>query len=163
MPQTRFDWILIALGTLFVMLIIVVSYPTFFGNGLNVVHAVDEMFANPYAAGVSIDIIFTYLVLAAWVIYEYQYRGVQHGWVSLVIGLVIGVAAALVAYLLVRHREIGPQTGDRALALALARAAGQRGVHAPEQRPGDRGDHPGSGGHAELADAARDAGDAGRP
>ena len=67
------------------------------------------MFANPYAAGVSLDIIFTYAVLAAWVVYESQHRRVRHGWVALVLGLLVGVAVGLVVYLLVRHREIGPQ------------------------------------------------------
>jgi Terpene cyclase DEP1 len=110
MPDTRFDWILAALGAVFAVVSFAVIFPQFADDNLNLVTAVDGMFANPYAAGASVDIIFTYLVLAAWVIYEYQYRGVQHGWISLVIGLVIGVAAGLVVYLLVRHREIGPQT-----------------------------------------------------
>jgi hypothetical protein len=110
MPETRFDWILIALGLGFVVTIGVVVVPTFLADGLNVVTALDDAFANTYASGFAIDTLFTYFVLAAWVIYEYQYRAVQHGWVALVLGLVIGVAAGLVFYLLIRHREIGPQT-----------------------------------------------------
>ena len=110
MPSTRFDWILVALAAAFTALLLVVVAPTFFGDGLNVLTAVDETFANPYAAGVSLDIIFTYAVLAAWVVYENQYRGVRHGWTALVLGLVVGVAVGLVVYLLIRHRDIGPQT-----------------------------------------------------
>ena len=110
MPETRFDWVLIGLSAVFLALLAVVMLPTFFADGLNVITAVEEMFANPYAAGVSIDVIFTYLVMAAWIVYENEYRGVRHGWVALVVGLVLGVAVGLAIYLLVRHREIGPQT-----------------------------------------------------
>ena len=110
MPETRFDWVLIALGVAFIATIGIVVIPTFLDDGLNLITAVDEAFANPYASGVAIDLLFTYVVLAAWVIYEYQYRDVQHGWIALVLGLVVGVAIGLVFYLLIRHREIGPQT-----------------------------------------------------
>ena len=110
MPDTRFDWILAALGVVFTVVSLAVIFPQFAEDNLNIIAMADGAFANPYAAGASIDVIFTYLVLAAWVIYEFQYRGVQHGWLALVVGLVIGVAAGLVVYLLVRHREIGPQT-----------------------------------------------------
>lgn len=109
MPRTGFDWVLVALAGAFAVLFLLVVAPTFFGDGLNIFTAVDGMFANPYAAGVSIDIIVTYAVLAAWVIHENQHRGVQHGWVALALGL-IGVAIGLVAYLLIRHRDVGPQT-----------------------------------------------------
>lgn len=110
MPQTRFDWILIALGAAFVLTLGIVALPTFLEDGLSLVSALEGSFANPYASGVAIDILFTYAVLAAWVIYEYQYRDVQHGWVALVLGLIIGVAVGLALYLLIRHKEIGPQT-----------------------------------------------------
>jgi hypothetical protein len=110
MPETRFDWVLIGLSVGFLVIVAIVMLPTFFGDGLNVFTAAEGMFHNPYASGVSIDLIFTYLVMAAWIIYENEYRGVQHGWVALVVGIALGVAVGLAVYLLIRHREIGPQT-----------------------------------------------------
>lgn len=110
MPEERFDWVLVALATLFVVAFLVVVAPAVLEDRFNPATILQGMFENPYAAGVSIDIIATYFVLAAWIVYENQYRGVQHGWVALVFGLVIGVALGLVIYLLIRHRDIGPQT-----------------------------------------------------
>jgi uncharacterized protein DUF2834 len=69
-PSTRFDWVLAALATVYTVLLLVVTASTFFADGLNVVTAADGMFANPYASGVSIDVIVTYVILAAWVVYE---------------------------------------------------------------------------------------------
>ena len=109
MPETRFDWVLIGLSAVFVAVFSVAVAPTFFGDQLNVVTAAEGMFANAYATWASIDAIFTWLVLAVWIVYENEYRGVRHGWIALVVGL-IWVAVGLAIYLLVRHREIGPQT-----------------------------------------------------
>ena len=108
MPDTRFDWVLMGLAAAFVVVLAVVVGPTFFGDGLNVFTAFEKSFVNPYAAAVSVDALFTYALLAAWVIYESQHREVRHGWLALVLGL-IGITVGLAFYLLVRHREIGPQ------------------------------------------------------
>jgi uncharacterized protein DUF2834 len=113
MPETRFDWVLIALGLAFVVTIGIVLVPTFLDDGLDLGHAFAQALVNPYASGFAIDLLFTYAVLFAWVVYEYQYRDVQHGWVALVLGFLIGVSVGFVAYLLIRHREIGPQTWRR--------------------------------------------------
>ena len=110
MPETRFDWILIAIAAAFVVALTAIVVPTFVDDGLDIVHAIDEAFVNPYASGFATDIVFTYLILFAWVVYEANYRDVQHGWVALVLGFLIGVAVGLAAYLLIRHKEIGPQT-----------------------------------------------------
>ncbi len=110
MPSTRFDWIVIALATAFVVVFALVVVPQFIDDGFDIIGAFDAGFVNPYASGFAIDTIFTYAILFAWVVYEAQYRDVQHGWVALVLGLVIGVALGLALYLLIRHKEIGPQT-----------------------------------------------------
>lgn len=110
MPDTRFDWIVITLAVAFMAVLVVVAVPTFVDDGLDIVHAVDQAFVNPYSSAFTIDILFTYAIFFAWVVYEAQYRDVRHGWVALVLGLVIGVAVGLASYLLIRHKEIGPQT-----------------------------------------------------
>src|SRR5688572_12383083 len=61
------------------------------------------------------------------------------------------------------HRA--PRGGAASLRLYLLRglsaagSAGQRGVHAPKEWPGDRGDHTRRGRHPELSESAGDAGD----
>lgn len=110
MPSTRFDWIVITLAAVFVVLFAAVFVPQFIEDGFDIIGAFEAGFVNPYASGFAIDTLMTYAVLFAWVVYEAQYREVQHGWVALVLGAVIGVALGLAVYLLIRHREIGPQT-----------------------------------------------------
>ncbi len=109
MPRTRFDWIIIALAATFVVALAVVVVPTFVDDNLDLVHAFDQALINPYATGFATDLLFTYLILCAWVLYEANYRGVRHGWIAIVLGFLIGVAVGLTIYLLIRHREIGPQ------------------------------------------------------
>jgi hypothetical protein len=110
MPSTRFDWIVIALASAFVVALAILLVPTFVADNLDLVHAFDQALINPYATGFATDLLFTYLILFAWVVYEANYRDVRHGWVALVLGLLVGVSVGLATYLLIRHREIGPQT-----------------------------------------------------
>ncbi|GAA3517360.1 hypothetical protein GCM10022234_10910 [Aeromicrobium panaciterrae] len=62
-------------------------------------------FDNPYAAGVSIDVLLAYGVLASWVVYEAVSNHVRRGWIALLLGLVTGLTVALAAYLLIRLRH----------------------------------------------------------
>lgn len=71
----------------------------------DVVYGLGQGFVNPYSSGYAWDIVFSYAVLAAWVIYEAVAKGVKHGWVALVLGFVPGVAVGLAAYLLIRARQ----------------------------------------------------------
>jgi hypothetical protein len=109
MPRTRFDWIVITLAAVFVVMLAVFLVPTFVDDGLDLGYAFDQALINPYATGFATDLLFTYLILVAWVVYEANYRGVRHGWIAIVLGFLIGVSVGLATYLLIRHREIGPQ------------------------------------------------------
>lgn len=76
----------------------------------NPVYGFLQGFVNPYASGYSLDIFFSYAVLAAWVIYEAVARKVKHGWIALVLGVVPGVAVGLASYLLIRGRQLSAQS-----------------------------------------------------
>jgi hypothetical protein len=110
MPDTRFDWLIALLGVAFIATFAYVVVPPFIDDNLDLASAVQDAFVNPYASGFAIDAIFTYAVLVVWIVHESVYREIRHGWLAIVLGLVAGVAVGLVVYLLIRHREIGPQT-----------------------------------------------------
>jgi hypothetical protein len=63
-------------------------------------------FVNPFSAGYAIDIVFCWAVLTVWVVYEAMAKGVKHGWIAVLLCLVPGVAVGLVAYLLIRGRQL---------------------------------------------------------
>lgn len=62
-------------------------------------------YVNPYSSGFATDAIACWLVLAAWVTYEKFEKGIKHGWIALLIGLVPGVATAFALYLVMRMRQ----------------------------------------------------------
>lgn len=72
----------------------------------NVIAAFKAGYVNPYSSGFATDAICCWLVLAAWVVYEKYEKGVKHGWIALLIGLVPGVATAIALYLVMRMRQI---------------------------------------------------------
>lgn len=63
-------------------------------------------FVNPYASGYSMDVLVSWVILAAWVAYEAKVYSVRKGWVCLLIGIVPGVAVGFAAYLLLRAKQI---------------------------------------------------------
>jgi hypothetical protein len=67
--------------------------------------AFEAGYVNPYSSGFATDAIACWLVLAAWVIYEKFEKGIKHGWIALLIGLVPGVAKAFALYLVMRMRQ----------------------------------------------------------
>lgn len=72
----------------------------------SVVHAFKAGYANPYSSGFSTDVITCWFVLAAWVIYERFEKGINYGWVVLLVGLVPGVATAFALYLYLRMKQL---------------------------------------------------------
>jgi hypothetical protein len=63
-------------------------------------------YVNPYSSGFATDAIACWMVLAAWVIYEKFEKGIKHGWIALLIGLIPGVATAFALYLAMRMRQM---------------------------------------------------------
>lgn len=92
--------ILIAIG--FVVVFSVVVIPPLIENP-DIVGAFAAGFENPYSSGYSSDVIFCWLILLVWVVYEYP--KVKYGWLCLVLGLIPGVAVGLALYLWLRTNQ----------------------------------------------------------
>lgn len=66
-------------------------------------------FVNPYASGFSTDVIACWLILAVWIVYERNNNDIKYGWVSLLLGLVPGVATGFALYLILRSYQLTNQ------------------------------------------------------
>ena len=108
MTDRVFKAALWALALGFTAVFVAVVGPQLMSDNWDAWYALGQGFVNPYSSGYAWDIVFSYAVLAAWVIYEAVAKGVKHGWIVLVLGFVPGVAVALAAYLLIRHRQLAP-------------------------------------------------------
>lgn len=97
-----------ALAVAFTALFAVIIPPALIHDGWDFWGGARDTFANPYAAGVSIDVLMTYAVLAVWVFHEARAGQVRRGWIALLLGLVTGVTVGLAAYLLIRSRQVEP-------------------------------------------------------
>lgn len=101
MSMQSFRLSLLFLAAAFTVAFVVICIPPFLENP-DIIGAFAGGFVNPYASGYALDIFFTWGVLAAWVLYEAKAKGIRHGWVALVFGVVPGVAVGLAIYLLLR-------------------------------------------------------------
>lgn len=100
MSVKRFRYLTAALGGGFTAAFGALVVPAFLRDP-DVLAAFAAGFVNPFAAGYSLDAITCWCLLVVWVIHEAGARGVRHGWVAVVIGVVPGVAAGLAVYLLI--------------------------------------------------------------
>jgi hypothetical protein len=103
MSDAAFKVLLVILGLGFAVLFSVIVLPPLFESP-DVIGAFAAGFVNPYASGYALDAIFCWAVLAVWVIYEANTRGIKHGWVALALGIAPGVATGFAVYLLIRLR-----------------------------------------------------------
>ncbi|MEE4250437.1 MAG: DUF2834 domain-containing protein [Alcanivoracaceae bacterium] len=98
----RISLLILAIG--FTAAFAAICIPPFLDNP-DILGAFAAGFVNPYASGYSLDVFFTWAILAAWVIYEAREKGVRHGWVALLLGVVPGVAVGFAVYLLLRLQQ----------------------------------------------------------
>jgi hypothetical protein len=110
MSDRIFQAALWALALAFTVVFVSVVGPQLAIDNWDVSYALGQGFVNPYSSGYAWDIVFSYAVLVVWVLYEALARGVKHGWVVVILGFVPGVAVALAAYLLIRHRQVQTAT-----------------------------------------------------
>ena len=96
MNASAFKLLLVILGLGFAILFSIIVLPPLFAAP-DIIGALAAGFVNPYASGYALDAIFCWAVLAVWVIYEAKARGVKHGWVALMLGIVPGVATGFAA------------------------------------------------------------------
>ncbi|MDX6278373.1 MAG: hypothetical protein QOJ72_2501 [Nocardioidaceae bacterium] len=106
MTDRSFRAVIAALAVVFVVLFAAIIPPALIDDGFDFWGAARATFANPYASGVSIDVLMAYAVLAVWVFHEARTRHVRRGWIALILGLVTGLTVGLVAYLLIRARQV---------------------------------------------------------
>jgi len=102
-----------AIATLFTLAFALVVVPPLLQSG-DVPGAFAAGFVNPYAAGYAMDTIGCWCVLAVWVVHEARAKGIRHGWIALLLGLVPGVATGLAVYLLLRTRQVGESEAQAA-------------------------------------------------
>jgi Terpene cyclase DEP1 len=104
MNLNTFRICLISLAAGFTLAFVAICIPPFLEDP-DIVGAFAGGFVNPYATGYALDIFFTWGVLATWVLYEARAKGIRHGWVALLVGVVPGVAVGFAAYLLIRLKQ----------------------------------------------------------
>jgi hypothetical protein len=105
MNERRFRAVILAVALAFTAYFSVVVVPPLLESG-DLLGAFGAGFVNPFSSGYSADVIACWLVLAAWVAFEATSRGVKHGWLCLVVGVIPGVAVGFAAYRLVRSPQI---------------------------------------------------------
>ncbi len=106
MTDRTFRAVLLVLAAVFTVIFASVIPPALVRDGFDLWGGARDTFVNPYAAGVSVDVLMSYAVLAFWVFFEARSKHVRRGWIALVLGLVTGVTVGLVVYLLIRARQV---------------------------------------------------------
>ena len=104
MNTRTFRICLLLLAAAFTVAFVAICIPPFLKNP-DIMGAFAGGFVNPYASGYALDIFVTWAVLAVWVLYEAKAKGVRHGWIALVVGVVPGVAVGFAVYLLLRLKQ----------------------------------------------------------
>ncbi|TGL64315.1 DUF2834 domain-containing protein [Leptospira sarikeiensis] len=95
---------LIVLGSAFTICFLYLVIPPLSQN-FDVFGAFLGGFVNPFSTGYSLDVIFTWFVLAAWILYESKTKGIKNGWIALLLGVVPGVAVGLAYYIYLRGKQ----------------------------------------------------------
>ena len=102
--KTAYTSALGIIGIGFAAFFFITMGPGFLANP-DIVAAVKAGFVNPYSSGFATDAVCCWLVLAAWVVYEKFEKGMKHGWIALLLGLVPGVATGFALYLFMRMKQ----------------------------------------------------------
>ena len=105
MSATLFKAVIIAAAAIFTLVFCWVVVPPLIANP-DVVGAMAAGFVNPYSSGYSADVLACWVILTAWIAFEARTRGVRHGWICVVLGMVPGVAVGFALYLLIRAKQL---------------------------------------------------------
>lgn len=103
MNEKVFNLSLILVAVVFTLIFCVLIIPPLIENP-DILGAFAAGFVNPYASGYSTDVFCCWVILLIWVIYEYP--KIKHGWVSLLLGIVPGVAVGFAVYLILRTKQM---------------------------------------------------------
>jgi hypothetical protein len=113
MNETTYKAALIGVAVAFTVVFCVVVVPPLIEEP-DIIGAFGAGFVNPYASGYSTDVVFCWLVLAIWVLYERTVYSVKRGWICLALGVVPGVAVGFPLYLVVRHNQMNQSSSPSA-------------------------------------------------
>ncbi len=103
MTEGLFKAIIITAAATFTVLFSLWCIPPLIVNP-DIIGAFAAGFVNPFASGYSADTLACWVILTAWISYEARIKGVRHGWICALLGIVPGVAVGFAGYLLVRGR-----------------------------------------------------------
>jgi hypothetical protein len=113
MHQQAVKAIIIAAAAVFTALFAYWCLPPFIADP-DIIGAFAAGFVNPYASGYAADTLACWVILSAWIAYEARTRGVRHGWICVLLGMMPGVAVGFAGYLLLRqHRARVHVAADR--------------------------------------------------
>ena len=104
MTEPLFKGIIIAAAAVFAVLFSLWCIPPLIAHP-DVIGAFAAGFVNPYASGYAADTLACWVILSAWIAFEARAKGVRHGWVCALLGVVPGVAVGFAGYLLLRMRQ----------------------------------------------------------
>ena len=105
MNETIFKYVMLGIAGAFTLVFAIIVMPPLIENP-DPIGALAAGFVNPYSSGYSADVIFCWVALAFWILYEAKTLSVKHGWVCLLVGAFPGVAVGFPLYLILRNSQI---------------------------------------------------------
>jgi Kef-type K+ transport system membrane component KefB len=112
LSSSLFQTTLITIAVAFTLAFGIVVMPPLI-QSRDVLGAFAAGFVNPNASGYAMDAICCWCVLTTLVIYERRTKGVQNGWIAVLLGMVPGVAVGFAFYLLLRLKQDQAANTDR--------------------------------------------------
>ncbi len=106
MTESLFKATIIAAAAVFAALFAYWCIPPMIANP-DIVGAFAAGFVNPYASGYAADTLACWVILTAWIAFEARTKGVRHGWIFAVLGIIPGVAVGFAGYLILRTHQLG--------------------------------------------------------
>ena len=110
MSKTVFETLCLITGVAFAIAFAVIVVPALLETG-DIPGAFAGGFVNPFSSGYSIDVILCAVLVIIWVLYERSTLGIKHGWITIPLCFVPGVAFGLAYYLILRSRSDKAPTG----------------------------------------------------
>lgn len=105
MSESQFKLSMYAIAIAFTAVFTIIVIPALIENP-DIIGAFAAGFVNPFSSGYSSDVIFCWLALFIWVIYEAKTFSIKHGWLCLLLGVIPGVAVGFSLYLVIRHSQL---------------------------------------------------------
>jgi Terpene cyclase DEP1 len=112
MTEPLFKAIIIAAAAIFTALFAYWCIPPMIENP-DLIGAFAAGFVNPYSSGYAADTLACWVILTAWIAYEARTKGLRHGWIFVLLGIIPGVAVGFAGYLLLRASQYGDRSNGK--------------------------------------------------